>query len=45
MHLDFRQLRNFVALVEYGSSNRAAESAAPRQSVVRVASGQPYSIQ
>ncbi|MEN0617210.1 LysR family transcriptional regulator [Klebsiella indica] len=25
MHLDFRQLRNFVALVEYGSFNRAAE--------------------
>lgn len=26
MHLDFRQLRNFVALVEYGSFNRAAEA-------------------
>ncbi len=32
MHLDFRQLRNFVALVEYGSFNRAAEAVCLSQS-------------
>lgn len=32
MHLDFRQLRNFVALVEYGSFHRAAESVCLSQS-------------
>ena len=32
MHVDFRQLRNFVALVEYGSFNRAAEAVCLSQS-------------
>ncbi|HBU6977091.1 TPA: LysR family transcriptional regulator, partial [Raoultella planticola] len=32
MHLDFRQLRNFVALVEYGSFHRAAEAVCLSQS-------------
>ena len=32
MHLDFRQLRNFVALVEYGTFNRAAEAVCLSQS-------------
>lgn len=32
MHLDFRQLRNFVALVEFGSFNRAAEAVCLSQS-------------
>ena len=32
MHLDFRQLRNFIALVEYGSFNRAAEAVCLSQS-------------
>jgi hypothetical protein len=32
MHPDFRQLRNFVALVEYGSFNRAAEAVCLSQS-------------
>lgn len=32
MHLDFRQLRNFVALVEYGSFIRAAEAVCLSQS-------------
>ena len=32
MHLDFRQLRNFIALVEYGSFNRAADAVCLSQS-------------
>lgn len=35
MHPDFRQLRNFVALVEYGSFNRAAEAVCLSQSAFR----------